>query len=136
MTQRNLSALPLRNALEEETLRYAAQRLSDLADKYSTGGAANREAAGSGDGFISQSAAVPTPPVVRAALGEIDRAASVAHDFIYGKNEVTQEQASQAIWRIHDIVNSFADADDEVDPGPWRMPGERYEDYRERTRDV
>lgn len=33
-----------------------------------------------------------------------DEAASVAHDFIWGKNEVTQQEASDAIWTIHNAL--------------------------------
>jgi hypothetical protein len=31
-------------------------------------------------------------------------AASVAHDFIHGLNGVTQKQASDAIWTIHQVL--------------------------------
>lgn len=34
-------------------------------------------------------------------LRELDEAASTAHDYIWSKNGVTQEQASEAIWKIH-----------------------------------
>lgn len=43
----------------------------------------------------------PRGPVT---LREADDAASVAHDFIYGKNGVTKEQASAAIWLIHEAL--------------------------------
>ena len=33
-----------------------------------------------------------------------DEAASVAHDFIWGKNGVTKKQASDAIWVIHSML--------------------------------
>lgn len=33
-----------------------------------------------------------------------DRAASVVHDFIYGKNGVTKKQANDAIWEIHNML--------------------------------
>jgi hypothetical protein len=33
-----------------------------------------------------------------------DEAASVAHDFIWSKNGVTQKQASDAIWTIHNVL--------------------------------
>lgn len=43
-----------------------------------------------------------------------DRAASVAHDFIWGKNGVTQKQASDAIWRIHNALRPHLPMDDET----------------------
>lgn len=33
-----------------------------------------------------------------------DEAASVAHDFIWGKNGVTKKQASDSIWVIHEVL--------------------------------
>ena len=33
-----------------------------------------------------------------------DKAASVAHDYIWGKNGVTKQQASAAIWTIHEVL--------------------------------
>ena len=43
-----------------------------------------------------------------------DQAASVAHDFIWGKNGVTQQEASDAIWRIHNALRPLIvlDGDD------------------------
>lgn len=35
------------------------------------------------------------------ALREADAAASVAHDFVFGLNGVTKEEAGDAIWRVH-----------------------------------
>jgi hypothetical protein len=46
---------------------------------------------------------------IRAALTEADQAASVAHDFIFGLNDVTQEEASAAIWRIHNALRPLPD---------------------------
>ena len=37
-------------------------------------------------------------------LADCDKAASVAHDFIWGKNGITQKQASDAIWQIHNAL--------------------------------
>lgn len=39
-----------------------------------------------------------------ASFLDADHAASVAHDFIHGLNGVTQEQASAAIWTIHETL--------------------------------
>lgn len=39
-----------------------------------------------------------------AALQVADEAASVAHDFIHGLKGVTAEEASAAIWRIHQAL--------------------------------
>lgn len=33
-----------------------------------------------------------------------DAAASVVHDFIYGRNGVTKKEANEAIWTIHDML--------------------------------
>lgn len=61
---------------------------------------------------------------IHVTLAQIDAAAAVAHDFIYGRNGVTQEQASRAIWIIHDAVNSFSDASDEDERPPMLVEGE------------
>jgi hypothetical protein len=37
-------------------------------------------------------------------LVEAEAAASVAHDYIWGENGVTQQQASDAIWTIHNAL--------------------------------
>ena len=48
------------------------------------------------------------------SLLEADHAASVAHDFIFGLKGVTQEQASEAIWTIHNALRPLIvlDGDD------------------------
>lgn len=53
-------------------------------------------------------------------LRSSDDAASVAHDFIYGRNDVTQQQASDAIWLIHNALRPLF----EDDPEPTDGPGE------------
>lgn len=45
-------------------------------------------------------------------LREADEAASVAHDFIHGKNGVTKEQASAAIWLIHEALRPLFEEQD------------------------
>jgi hypothetical protein len=44
----------------------------------------------------------PVAPTV--SLREADQAASVVHDFVYGLNGVTKEQASVACWTIHNAL--------------------------------
>jgi len=48
-----------------------------------------------------------------AVLREADEAASVAHDYIWPqqKGAVTKEEASDAIWRIHDILRPLIEAE-------------------------
>lgn len=46
------------------------------------------------------------------SLHQAEHAASIAHDYIWGENGVTQQQASDAIWTIHNAIRpmiSFAD---------------------------
>ncbi len=45
-------------------------------------------------------------------LREADEAASVAHDYIYGKNGVTKAQASAAIWIIHEALRPLFEEED------------------------
>jgi hypothetical protein len=45
------------------------------------------------------------------AIIAADHAASVAHDFIWGRNDVTREQADGAIWAIHTALRPFIDFD-------------------------
>lgn len=54
------------------------------------------------------------PVAAYAAFLKADQAASVAHDFIYGKNDVTQKEASDAIWVIHETLRPYIvlDGDD------------------------
>ena len=47
-------------------------------------------------------------------LAACDKAASVAHDFIWDKNGVTQKQASDAIWQIHNAIRPHLPMDDET----------------------
>jgi hypothetical protein len=55
-----------------------------------------------------------TPPgSLRAALRRADEAASCAHDFVYDLNGVTKQQASDAIWLIHNELRPLIAA---VDP--------------------
>lgn len=51
---------------------------------------------------------------VYGALLEADHAASVAHDFVWGLNDVTKEQADAAIWTIHNALRPLIvlDGDD------------------------
>jgi hypothetical protein len=145
------SLFEFRSRMESETLRYAAERLRELADKAeerSAREAADREAAGGGDGLIPQSAAVPTSRAVAdiKAAGaawvteaELERmcdaivaaevAASDAHDAVYAEDK---QAASDAIWRIHDALRPLLPAEGKAPA--WRMPGERYEDYIRRDR--
>jgi 1,2-phenylacetyl-CoA epoxidase PaaB subunit len=46
-------------------------------------------------------------------LRAADDAASVAHDFIYGRNDVTQRQAGDAIWAVHNALRPLFEADPE-----------------------
>jgi predicted CoA-binding protein len=50
---------------------------------------------------MSEMPGVPEDFDVIEKLRAADEAASVAHDFIHGMNGVTWEQASFAIWTIH-----------------------------------
>lgn len=43
-----------------------------------------------------------------------DEAASVAHDFIWGKNGVSKQKASDAIWRIHNALRPHLPMDDQT----------------------
>jgi hypothetical protein len=61
-------------------------------------------------------------------LEEADEAASVAHDFIWGLNGVTQQQASDAIWVIHNVLRPLSEpgssaADSSVGERQGRQPG-------------
>ena len=60
------------------------------------------------------------PPPQAEELEELlraaDAAASVAHDFIYDRNGVTREQASEAIWLIHNALRPLFE--DDPEPGP------------------
>ena len=51
-----------------------------------------------------------------------DRAASIAHDFIYGKNGVTQQQASDAIWKVHAYLRGEAEARAGLDVADGQCP--------------
>jgi hypothetical protein len=53
-------------------------------------------------------------PVSVGDLAACDKAASVAHDFIWGKNGVTKQQASDAIWLIHNALRPHLPMDDET----------------------
>lgn len=61
----------------------------------------------------------PTP--IDAALQDLlraaDDAASIAHDFIWHPNGVTKQEASDAIWRIHNILRPLFEDDPEPSPG-------------------
>ena len=48
-------------------------------------------------------------PISVPTLREADEAASVAHDFIFGLNGVTKEEASVAIWTIHNALRPLLD---------------------------
>lgn len=44
------------------------------------------------------------PPTLSERIREADECASVAHDFIWGRNGVTKKQANEAIWRLHAVL--------------------------------
>lgn len=50
--------------------------------------------------------AVGASPV---ALREADEAASVAHDYVWGLNNVTEQRADEAIWTIHNTLRPLID---------------------------
>lgn len=56
---------------------------------------------------------LPDAPRLEAILREADNAASVAHDFIYDRNGVTKQEASDAIWRIHNALRPLFEDDPE-----------------------
>lgn len=61
-----------------------------------------------------------------------DEAASIAHDFIYGKNGVTADQASAAIWVIHDVLRPLIVLDGDDVAG--NLEGDAY--LKERLRNI
>lgn len=57
-------------------------------------------------------------PSLESILRTADAAASVAHDFIWNRNGVTKEQASDAIWTIHNTLRPLFE--DDPEPGAAR----------------
>lgn len=64
---------------------------------------------------VRRSAREPGTPAafgVTETLRKADRAASVAHDFIHGKNGVTKDEASAAVWTVHDALRPLLEVGD------------------------
>lgn len=57
-----------------------------------------------GSGCQESTAASRLPLTPSERIREADECASVAHDFIWGRNGVTKKQASDAIWRLHAVL--------------------------------
>lgn len=53
-------------------------------------------------GRVADGGGLPLTPSERARRA--DAAASVVHDFIYGRNGVTKKEANEAVWAIHDML--------------------------------
>lgn len=58
-------------------------------------------------------------PDLETILRQADAAASVAHDFIWGRNGVTKEQASDAIWAVHNALRPLFEDDPEPGTSAW-----------------
>ena len=52
-------------------------------------------------------------PELETILRRADAAASVAHDFIWNRNGVTQREASDAIWLVHNALRPLIEDDPE-----------------------
>lgn len=61
---------------------------------------------------VAERPGVPEDFDVTQTLRAADEAASVAHDFVHGKNGVTREQASEAIWTIHNALRPLFEMSD------------------------
>jgi hypothetical protein len=54
----------------------------------------------------------PDDFAVTEELRAVDEAASLVHDYIWGKNGVTKEQANDAIWKIHNTLRPLFEVAD------------------------
>jgi hypothetical protein len=45
--------------------------------------------------------------ITKQDIKDADEAASVAHDFLWGRNEVTHKEANDAIWTIHNTLRDL-----------------------------